>query len=57
MEYIKKEDITSRLQKLIDVRKKKQCSKGAIVEAQAFQYALAIVNQAEVFNFEENNNV
>lgn len=54
MEYIKKKEITEVLQKFIDARKNKNCSKSTIIERKAFEYALAIVNKAEVHNFEEN---
>lgn len=47
-EYILKKDIVERLQKLIDARKNKNCSKQSIVERTAFEYALAIVNSVEV---------
>lgn len=49
MEYIKKEDITNVLQKLIDARKNKNCSRQTIIERKAFEYALAIVNKAETY--------
>lgn len=53
MEYIKKEEVTNYIQRFIDARKNKQCSKQAIVEKTAFEYALVIVNKCEVFNFED----
>jgi hypothetical protein len=54
MEYIKKEDVVRVLEKFIDARKTKNCSKATIIERKAFEYALAIVNQVETHDFEEN---
>jgi len=54
MEYIKKEDIVNTLQKFIDARQNKNCSKTTIIERKAFEYALAIVNKAKTYDFEEN---
>lgn len=52
MEYIKKKDIVETLEKYIEARKSKNCSKQAIIERVAFEYALAIVNKAETKDFE-----
>lgn len=52
MEYIKKKDVEELLQKYIDARKNKNCSKSTIIERKAFEYALAIVHKVEVYNFE-----
>lgn len=52
MEYIKKSDITEALQKLIDARKNKPCLRQALLEKVAFEYALAIVNKAKVYEFD-----
>lgn len=51
MEYIKKKDIVETLQKYIDARKNKNCSKQAIIERTAFEYALKIVEKAETYDF------
>lgn len=53
MEYIKKSDITEALQRFIDARKDRNCSRQALIEKTAFEYALAIVNRAEVHEFED----
>lgn len=47
MEYIKKEDITKRLNALIESRKKKTCSRQALVEMQCFKYVLDIIESLE----------
>lgn len=52
MKYIKKQDVVDLLQKYIDARKNKNCSKQAIIERRAFEYALAIVNKVEEKDFE-----
>lgn len=52
MEYIKKKDIVDLLQKYIDARKNKNCSKTTIIERRAFEYALAIVNKVETKEIE-----
>lgn len=54
MEYLKKKEITDVLQKLIDARKNKNCSRQTIVEARAFEYALAIIEQAKVYEFDKD---
>lgn len=54
MEYIKKEDITEKLQKLIDVRKDKNCSRQTIIERTAFEYCLSIVNSVQVHNIDQD---
>lgn len=53
MEFIKKEDVTKTLQKLIDARKC-QCAKTTIIEKRALEYAMTIVNKAKVYEFEDN---
>lgn len=51
MEYIKKKDIVEQLQKYIDARKNKNCSKQAIIERVAFEYALKVVEKVETYDF------
>lgn len=53
MEYIKKSEVTEAIQKFIDARKNKNCSRQALIEKTAFEYALAIVNKVEVHEFED----
>lgn len=47
MKYIKKDEAIEKLQKLIDARNNKPCNRQALVEQQAFRYALAIINSLE----------
>lgn len=54
MEYLKKNEIVEVLQKLIDARKGKNCSRQTIVEARAFEYALAIIEKAKVYEFDQD---
>lgn len=54
MEFISKEEITETLQKFIDARKNKTCSKTSVIEKTAFEYALAIVNKAKVYEFDQD---
>lgn len=53
MKYVKKSEITEILQKFIDVRKGKNCSKQQIIERRAFEYALAIVQQVKEYDINE----
>lgn len=55
MEYIKKEDAVNMIQKFIDARKNKNCSKQAIVERKAFEYALTVVKSVKTYDFDEKN--
>lgn len=55
MEYIKKKDIVETLQKYIDARKNKNCSKQSIIERTAFEYTLAIVEKAQVYDIDEKH--
>ena len=48
MEYVNKQEIKEKLQRLIDARKNKPCNRQALVEAQAFNYCIAIVDSLEV---------
>ena len=47
MKYISKDEVVEKLQALIDARNNKPCSRQALVEQQAFKYALAVVNSVE----------
>jgi len=47
MKYVNKEQAIEKLQKLIDARANKPCNRQAIVESQAFKYAIAIINSCE----------
>ncbi len=47
MKYVNKEEAIAKLQKLIDARANKPCNRQALVEAQAFKYAQAIINSIE----------
>lgn len=53
MEYIRKQDIKEQLQKYIDARKNKNCSRQTIIERVAFEYAMAIVNKVKTYDFPE----
>lgn len=53
MKYIRKSDVEEVLQKFIDVRKDKNCSKQQIVERRAFEYALAVVRQVKEYDFQD----
>lgn len=55
MEYLKKSEVIELIQKFIDARKGKNCSKTTIIERVAFEYALAVVNKAKTYNFDERN--
>lgn len=55
MEFIKKSEITEALQRFIDARKNKPCSRQATTEKIAFEYALSIVNKAKVYEYEDQN--
>lgn len=52
MEYIKKEEIKALLQKFIDARKDKNCSKQTIIERRAFEYALSVVDKCQTYEHE-----
>lgn len=54
MEVIRKKDITERLQKLIDARKDKNCSRQTIVERTAFEYCMAIVNSVQSYQIDQD---
>lgn len=54
MEYIKKSEVEEILQKFIDARKNKNCSKTTIIERTAFEYALKVVQSVKVYNFEND---
>jgi len=47
MKYIKKQEAVEKLEALINSRNNKPCSRQAIIEQQAFKYALAIINSLE----------
>lgn len=51
MKYIKKEEIIETLQRMIDARKNKNCSRQTIIERKAFEYALAVVEKLEEHEF------
>lgn len=55
MEYIKKEDAVNMIQKFIDARKNKNCSKTSIIERKAFEYALAVVKAVPTYDFDEKD--
>ena len=52
MKYIKKQEITEALQRMIDARKDKNCSRQTIIERKAFEYALAVVMKIEEHEFD-----
>lgn len=52
MKYIKKSEIEEVLQKFIDARKDKNCSKQQIIERRAFEYALHIVQQVKEYDID-----
>ena len=54
MEYIKREDVIKILQKFIDARRC-ECSRTAIIEKKAFEYAKAVVNKVKTYNFDETD--
>lgn len=54
MEYIRKEEVVNVLQKLIDARKNKNCSRQSIIERKAFEYAMAIINKAKVYETDKD---
>ena len=54
MEYIKREEVEKILQKFIDARKC-ECSKTAIIEKRAFEYAKAVVNKVKRYEFDEKD--
>lgn len=54
MEYVNKKEVTEVLQKLIDARKNKNCSRQSIIERKAFEYALAIINKAKVYETDKD---
>ena len=47
MKYINKQEAVEKLQALIDARNNKPCNRQALMEQQAFRYALAIINSLE----------
>lgn len=51
MKYIKKEELTQVLQKMIDARKNKNCSRQTFIERKAFEYALAVVEKLQEYEF------
>lgn len=53
MKYIRKDEVESLIQKYIDARKDKNCSKQSIIERKAFEYTLAIVQKVKVYDFDE----
>lgn len=53
MKVIKVDEVEEKLQKFIDARKNKNCSKQAIVERTAFEYALVIVKGCETYDIED----
>lgn len=53
MEYIRKDDIENAIQKFIDARKNKNCSKQTIIERVAFEYVLQVVKKLNVYDFKE----
>lgn len=53
MKVIKLDEVEEKLQKFIDARKNRNCSKQAIVERTAFEYALAIVKKCETYDIED----
>lgn len=53
MEYIKKEELQKAIQKFIDARKDKNCSKQTIIERTAFEYVLSVVNKLNVYEIKE----
>lgn len=55
MEYIKKEDAVNMIQKFIDARKNKNCSKTSIIERKAFEYALTVVKAVKTYDFDEKD--
>lgn len=49
MEYVNKQEIKEKLERLINARKNKPCNRQALVESQAFRYCIAIVDSLEVY--------
>lgn len=52
MKYIKKDEVIEALQKMVDARKDKNCSRQSIIERKAFEYALAIAQKVEEHEFD-----
>lgn len=52
--YIKKADVIEILNKLIQSRKRKTCSRTAGLEASAFEYCIAIINKVDSYDFDES---
>lgn len=53
MKYVKKSEILEVLQKFIDARTDKNCSKQQIIERRAFEYTKAIVEQVREYDIDE----
>lgn len=55
MEFINKKEMLDTIQKFIDARANKNCSKQSIVEKQAFLYVKEVVNKLKVYEFENKD--
>lgn len=56
MEYLKKQDVINTINKFIEARKNKNCSKQVVIERTVFEYVLNIINTIPTIKIDEPSN-